>query len=294
VDPQGGIVPLQIRAVAWAKLTFSSTARSSRMRIARAFVRAVAAMVLGDSMEKLFISILNRTLLLGCLLLIAIAVILAIISGIDFLNAGKPAIDKGYVNVAYLPLTPLTPGEAAPGITENLSSQPTQEDIKLREQATPSCQALGRIAATISNKRLDYHGEGLTNCEKAQVETAKEFGSKAANYLIEAGNYFGDLANDPHLAIRFPDTGRDDQTRQTLDELSKDFESKFRAQVGAQNAKNESAVVEAAAQRLAGMTLLTVAGGAFLGFLYIAFLIVFLRIEKHLEKMSDNGPVHFA
>jgi hypothetical protein len=37
------------------------------------------------------------------------------------------------------------------------------------------------------------------------------------------------------------------------------------------------------------MTLLTVAGAAFLGFLYVAFLIVFLRIEKHLEKMSDNG-----
>jgi hypothetical protein len=242
-------------------------------------------------MEKLFISILNRTLLFGCLLLIAIAGIVAISAGLNFLGAGKPAMDRSDVNVAYVPLTPLTPGEAAPGTTANLANRPTLEDLKLREQATRSCQALGRIAETISNKRLDYHGDGLSNCEKAEAVSAKQFGQKAANYLIEAGNYFGDLANDPHLAIRFPDSGRDEQVRQTLDEMSKDFESKFQAQLSAQNAKNEAAIVEAAGKRLAGMTLLTVAGAAFLGFLYIAFLIVFLRIEKHLEKMSDKDAV---
>ena len=240
-------------------------------------------------MEKLFISILNRTLLLGCLILLAVAVIVAIGAGINFLNAGNPSINKGDVNIAYVPLAPLTPGEAAPGTAEDMSNRPTQEDIKLREQATPSCQALGRIAATISSKRLDYHGEGLTNCEKAEVEVAKGFGEKATNFLIEAGSYFNDLANDPHLAVRFPDTGRDDQTRLILDDMSKDFESKFQEQVGAQNAKNEAAIVEASSRRLVGMTLLTVAGAAFLGFLYIAFLIVFLRIEKHLEKMSGDG-----
>ena len=240
-------------------------------------------------MEKLFISILNRTLLLGCLLLLAIAVIVAIIAGVNFLNAKNPATDKGFVAVAYVPLTPLTPSEAVPGTTEDLANRPSPDDIKLREQATQSCQALGHIAATISNRRLDIHGEGLTSCEKAQAETAKEFGAKAGNYLIEAAGYFNQLANDPHLATRYPDTGSDDQTKQILNEMGKDFELKFQAQVSAQDAKNEAAIVEATAQRLAAMTFLTVAGAAFLGFLYIAFLIVFLRIEKHLEKMSDDS-----
>lgn len=245
-------------------------------------------------MEKLFISILNRTLLLGCVLLLASAVTIAIVAGVNFLNGRNPDIDKGYVNVAYVPLTPLTPGEAAPGTAEDLTDRPSQEDIKLRAQATPGCQALGRVATTITNKRLDIRGSGLTACEKTLAETAKEFDAKAANYLSEAAGYFNQLANDPHLATRYPDAGGDDQARQILEGLSRDFESKFQAQVNAQDAKNTAAIAEASEERLAGMTFLTVAGIAFLGFLCIAFLIVFLRIEKHLEKVSENGMPHGA
>ena len=236
-------------------------------------------------MEKLFIAILNRSLLSGCMLLLAAAAIAALLAGVNYLNAKNPAVDNGYINVAYVPLTPLTASEAAPGTPEDLS-RPSPEDIRLREQATPSCQALGRVAAAISNKRLDLHGDGLIACEKVQAATAKGFGDKAGNYLTEAAGYFGQLANDPHLAARYPDTSNDDQTRLTLDQLARDFEAKFQAQVGAQETKNQAALAEAAGQRLAATTYLMAAGAAFLGFLYIAFLMVFLRIEKHLDKMS--------
>jgi len=242
-------------------------------------------------MEKLFISILNRTLLFGCVLLLACAVIVAILAGSTFLNSQSPGIDKGFVSVAYVPLTPLTPNEAAPGTSEVLADRPTQEDLKLRELATPSCQALGHISATISNRRLDMHGAGLTACEKAQAIIATQFGGRAENYLTESATYLTQLASDPHLATRYPDTGSDEQTRQTMDEMVRDFGEKFQAQVNAQDTKNEAAAANALTQRLASMTYLTVAGAAFLGFLYIAFLIVFLRIEKHLEKMSEARPV---
>lgn len=245
----------------------------------------------GGTMEKLFISILNRALLLGCVLLLACAIIVALLAGIAFLNSKNPTIDKGFVSVAYVPLTPLTPTEAAPGTSEDLADRPTQEDLKLRGLATPSCQALGHISATISNKRLDMHGAGLTACEKAQAAIAKQFGAHAENYLNESATYFTQLGSDPHLATRYPDTGGDEQTRQIMDELVRDFGEKFQAQVNLQGTKNESAAADALAQRLASVTYLIVAGAAFLGFLYIAFLIVFLRIEKHLEKMSESGPV---
>ena len=237
-------------------------------------------------MEKLFIAILNRSLLSGCLLLLGVTVIVALLAIVNFVGAKNPGIDHGYVNVAYVPLTPLSATEAAPGTGEDLSNRPSPDDIRLREQATPGCQALGRVAAAISNKRLDMRGEGLIACEKSQATTAKEFGDKAGNYLSELAGYFGQLTNDPHLAARYPDTGGDDQTRLTLDELARDFESKFQAQVSAQDSKNEAALADAAAQRLAATTYLIAAAAAFLGFLYLAFLIVFLRIEKHIDKMS--------
>ena len=245
----------------------------------------------GGTMEKLFISILNRALLLGCVLLLACAVIVGLLAGITFLISKNPTIDKGFVTVAYVPLTPLTPNEAAPGTSEDLTDRPTQEDLKLRGLATSSCESLGHISATISNKRLDMHGAGLTACEKAQAVLAKQFGTKAENYLNESATYFTQLANDPHLATRYPDTGSNEQTRQTMDEFVRDFGEKFQAQVSAQDTKNETAATDALTQRLASMTYLIIAGAAFLGFLYIAFLIVFLRIEKHLEKMSETGPV---
>lgn len=251
----------------------------------------VAATGAGDMMEKLFISILNRTLLLGCVFLLACAVVIALLAGITFLNSKNPAIDKGYVSVAYMPLTPLTPNEAAPGTSEDLTDRPTQEDLKLRALATPSCQSLGHISAAISNKRLDMHAAGLTACEKAQAIVATQFGAKAENYLNESATYFTQLAGDPHLATRYPDSGGDEQTRQTIDEMVRDFGDKFQAQVNVQDTKNQAAAADALTQRLASMTYLTVAGAAFLGFLSIAFLIVFLRIEKHLEKMSETGPV---
>jgi hypothetical protein len=64
------------------------------------------------------------------------------------------------------------------------------------------------------------------------------------------------------------------------------FAAKFRAAIEAQNAKNRDEQADAIAHRILSMTLLGAAGAAFLAFLFIAFLIVFLRIEKHLEVMS--------
>ena len=241
-------------------------------------------------MEKLFISILNRTLLLGCVLLLAGAVIFGLVAAVNFLNSKNPEIDKGYVSVAYVPLTPLTPNEAAPGTREALSDHPTPEELRLRAEATQSCQALGRISATISNKRLDIKGAGLTACEKTRAAAAEEFGAKADNYLSASASYFNELAGDPHLATRYPDTGSDEQARQTIDEMVGDFTDKFREQVNAQDTRNEAAAAGASAERLASGAYLTVAGAAFLGFLYIAFLIVVLRIEKHLERMSEPEP----
>ena len=241
-------------------------------------------------MEWLSNTILNRLLLLGCFLLLASSIVAALIAGIYFLNAASPAVDNGYVSVAYVPLTPLAPDEVAPGTPRDFNDRPSPEDVGLREQAIQGCQSLGRIASAISDKRLDLHGSGLINCEKVQAATAKEFGPRAINYLSESASYFSQLASDPHLAMRYPDTSNDDQTRQILDDMARGFTSKFQAQIRAQSTKNNAALADATKAGSAAMTAISIAGIIFLGFVCIAFLIVLLRIEKHLKKLCEPEP----
>jgi hypothetical protein len=244
----------------------------------------------GQTMEKLFIKILNRTLLVGCVLLLASAVLMAITAAANYLEGSTPPVDHSDVMVTYSLLPPLPPAAAA--AANSSTGQVAPEDLQLMEQATRGCQAIGRIAKTISANKLDLQGAGLTTCERDQLNQAKEFGDRPGNYLTVFSSYFDSMANDPHVATNYQNLS-DDQTRAFVDDLAKDFASKFRAEIEAQNSKNAAAQVDATAHRIMSMTYLGIAGSAFLAFLFIAFLIVFLRIEKHLEVMSEQSDVQF-
>src|SRR5579863_885998 len=234
-------------------------------------------------MEKLFIQILNRALLVGCLMLLATAVLMAITAGANFIEGGTPRPDHSDVLVTHAVLPPLPP-EASPSPNTS-SDQMSPADLKLMALATRGCQAIGRIARTVSVNKLDLLGAGLTTCEKDQVDQAKGFGDRAENYLAVFSNYFDSMANDPHVATNYQNLS-DDQTKALVDDISKDYASKFQAEIEAQNMRNAAAEVDAANHRVMSATYLGIAGGAFLAFLFIAFLIVFLRIEKHLNIMS--------
>jgi hypothetical protein len=238
-------------------------------------------------MEKLLIRILNRALLVGCVVLLAGAVLMAVIAGINFLAAGHPAADHSDIAIAYVPLPPLPPPSTATAPNENSTDRLSPEDIQLMRTATPGCQALGRFASTISSNRLEFHGSGLTTCERAQLKTAKEFGDRAVNYLTASLSYFAALANDPHVGANYQNL-TDDQAKAVVDGISSDFAEKFRGEIEAQNSRNVAAQVDATARRIMFMTLFGAAGAAFFAFLFIAFLIVFLRIEKHLETISTQ------
>ena len=237
-------------------------------------------------MEKLFIQILNRTLLVGCVVLLAGAILVAIGAGVTFLKGLNPRADHSDVMVAYAPLPPLPPATADPA--ESSSSQLSPEDLSLMNLATRGCEAIGHMAKAISVNKLDLHGAGLTTCEKDQVNAAKEFGDKAQNYLSVFSSYFDSMVNDAHVTTNYQNLS-DDQTRALVDEVAKNFALKYKNEIDAQNARNAAAQFDAAADRLMSATLLGIAGAAFLAFLFIAFLIVFLRIEKHLDIMSAQS-----
>ncbi len=242
-------------------------------------------------MEKLFIRILNRTLLVGCVLLLAGAILMAITAGTDYIEGSNPSVDHSDIVVAYVPLPPLPTSPAAPA--DSSTGQVPPADLALMNQATAGCEAIGRIAKTISLNKLEFHGAGLTTCEKDQVNTAKEFGARAQNYLSVSSSYFATMANDPHVATNYQNLD-DDQTKTVVDQLVRDFASKFRAEIDAQNTSNANAQVDASAHRIMSMTYLGIAGSAFLSFLFIAFLIVFLRIEKHLEFMTGRKDANMS
>jgi hypothetical protein len=237
-------------------------------------------------MEKLFIKILNRTLLVGCVLLLAGAILMAITAGSNYLEGVTPAADHSDVSVSYVPLPPVPQAASAPADTA--AGQVSPADLNLMKQATPGCEAIGRIALAVSASKLDLHGAGLTTCEKAQMNAAKEFGGRAPNYMSSFTGYFDSMANDAHVATNYQNLP-DDQVRAFVDNIISDFATKFRAEIAAQNSRNMDAQVSASAHRVIAVTYLGIAGTAFLAFLFIAFLIVFLRIEKHLETMSARN-----
>ncbi len=239
-------------------------------------------------MEKLFIRILNRSLLIGCLLLLAGALFTAMLAGINFLASSNPTFDHGDIVVSYTPLPPVLPSAGGSSAEGNANNRLSPEDIKLMQVATPGCEALGKFAATLTDKRLDFRGSGLTVCESAQLETAKTFSDKALNYLTDFSSYTQQLANDPHVATNYGSLS-DDQAKTAVDAVVNDFAAKFRAAIEAQNSRNQDAQASAIAHRIQSMTELVAAGIAFLAFLFIAFLIVFLRIEKHLDTMSHQS-----
>jgi hypothetical protein len=239
-------------------------------------------------MEKLFIRILNRSLLVGCLVLLAATLCTALLAGINFLASSNPTIDHGDIVVSYTLLPPVLPNAGGNSAGGNANSRISPENMKLMQVATPGCEALGKFAATITDKRLDFRGSGLTVCESAQLETAKTFGDKALNYLMGFSSYTQQLANDPHVATNYGSLS-DDQAKAAVDAVVSDFAAKFRAAIDAQNSKNLDAQASAIAHRIQSMTELAAAGAAFLAFLFVAFLIVFLRIEKHLDTMSHQS-----
>lgn len=239
-------------------------------------------------LEKLFIRILNRTLLVACVVLLIGTIITAVWAGITFFDANNPAIDRGYLAVAYVPLPPLEPTAAKTSSAQDSSAQLSPEDIKLMSQATPGCQALGHFASAITNGRLQIIGSSLTTCEKAQLTAAKAFDDRAANYLSEFATYFSQLSKDAHLSTRYQNLS-DGDASVVVEREADAFTAKFRGMIEAQNSKNQAALADASVRRLTALSSLGAAGAAFFAFLLIAFQIVFLRIEKHLEKMSDSN-----
>jgi len=243
----------------------------------------------GGTIEKLFIRILNRSLLVGCVLLLASALLIAFLAAIHFFASSNPIVDHSDIVVTYVPLPPVVPNATDAAAGGNSTDRISTEDMELMQIATPGCEALSKFAYIITDKRLDFHGNGLTVCESAQLQMAKGFGDKAVNYLDDFSSYAEQLASDPHVATNYRGL-TDDQAKAAVDAAIGDFAAKFRTAIEAQSAKNQNAQSDAIAHRIRSMALLGAAGAAFLTFLFIAFLIVFLRIEKHLEVISTRSP----
>lgn len=242
----------------------------------------------GENLEAKFNKILDRTLLATCALLLTGAVIIAASAGVKFVVASNPSVDRGYISVPYEPLLTLVSQGPVSASSEELTDNLSANDLKLMSVATPGCQAIGRFASAISGGRLYIFGTGLSVCEKAQLKRAKKFGERAANYLTEFSSYFSQLSSDPHAVDRYRNV-KDSQVRNVVVGLVTDFASKFQRKIDAQYSNNRSVEAEASVQRASAVTYLGVAGAAFVAFLSLAFLIIFMRIEKYLEKISGKS-----
>lgn len=238
-------------------------------------------------MERRFLKILDRSLLGACALLLAGALIIAAIGGVNFIAAMYPGLDQSYISVPYTPFQAVTSPGSAPAASEDAADHLSAVDLKLMDLATPGCQAIGRFASAISNGKLFIHGAGLTVCERAQLSAAKKFGNRAVNYLNEFSSYFTQLSTDPHATTQYLYVS-DDQKREAVADVVKGFTSKFRAKIDAQNSKNREAIANASNQHVTSLGYFVAAGACLLAFFTTAFLAVFLRVETHLGRFAGK------
>jgi hypothetical protein len=162
-------------------------------------------------MEKTFIRILNKTLLIGCLILLSGAILLAALSAYNF-SMSFP--DNSPQKAITVPITTITQARGAvqQAALNNNASNPgaPQIDPQLLTTAHQLCAARSRFVIAVTNGGLSI--KDLSACAQGAAQDATTaFGNRASNVLAEETRHFQVLADDPGAKTLTPardaDTG---------------------------------------------------------------------------------------
>jgi hypothetical protein len=236
-------------------------------------------------MEKLFVGILNITLLVVgfiALLVAAGATAFAIFALAPSLFANTSSSN---VSIHYAPVSEVSGTvSSAPGGDGSLSTTASPD---IDKGAADVCKARSDFVDRVSNSQLSLDSG---QCKTAVANDAEStWDSRALNFLRQSASYWHALLSDPQLQTKYSEQGKS-SIDGYLDKIDAEIADKFAKEVSKDEKRKEAAEATVLAGRGAALVLAGVAASAFMSFLFIAFLIVATRIEKHLAGLERKAP----
>lgn len=231
-------------------------------------------------MEKLFVRILNVALLIaGFVALLGTVGALALLC----LN-GYPALFSETGNrqlaVHYRPLSTVSAVTTVEGAAVTQSG-----DQNLKRAAEQACNAENRMALLLSNNALM---RTVSSCVSNYLNGVVF--DREVNQLEQLAGYMDAAHVDPQIKSKYPPTGDKETLGKYLAELEASFNTEFAKAADADDARKAKAATEAAEARAVAAIWGATAVSMFISFLFVAFLIVAIRIEKHLGNMEQKLP----
>jgi hypothetical protein len=229
--------------------------------------------------EKLFVRILNVSLLVAAFICLAVTVVTAAVALISLSAAYSQRTSSSKIEVTYRPISVVSASATVP----RASSGGNQggERSGLRAAIDTYCNTLALLDSKLSENKLVH-----SSCVGDMQSVAQPEGDRTENYFEQKTSYLKAALTDPQLATKYPPTSDSTLLGSNEDQIVKPFEEEFAAKAGKDDQDKAAAEVNAGAQRLSFYYEATIAAGAFLMFVLIAFLIVATRIERHLESIQ--------
>lgn len=234
-------------------------------------------------MENAFIGILNRSLLTLCFVFLVGAAGLAALAIYNYSKSFDPIPPPQLVTVPIVTFSEASRIRAANANATNAESALNSGD-PLGASATDLCNSKNHFLSVITNNHLSIANP--SGCQNAYEVAARSYGGRAWNYLVELKRHYDAQAADSK-APGLLSSATSDQMDRALGGLEGRFNQNFTRAVNASEAATAARYAEAASHKAIGLWLIGAAGSGFFAFLVVAFLMVFLRIEKHLEKISE-------
>jgi hypothetical protein len=229
-------------------------------------------------MERLFVRILNVALLVaGFVALLGTLGALALLC----LN-GYPALfaetENRQLTIHYQPLSTVSAITTVEGATVTSTG-----DRSLKRAAELACDAENRLTLLLSNNALQ---RTVSSCVSNYLNGQSY--DREVNQLEQLAGYMDAARSDPQIKSKYPPTNDKETLAKYLAELETNFNTAFAKAADADDARKAKAAAEAAEARAVAAIWGAAAVSMFISFLFVAFLIVAIRIEKHLGNMEQK------
>ena len=233
----------------------------------------------GGAMERIFVRILSVTLLVVGSLALAgtcVAVTLLLTNGIPAITADTAKRD---VQVQYQPLSTVS----ATAVSQ--SGEATgQSSSSLRQAAQAACLAKQKLVKTLSAGQLEIT---VSECIDGLMTSSSD-DERALNMTLQIRKYLDAARSDPQISSEYPPSKDVQMVNGYLQTILSKFDKRFKEAV----ARDDSRQSHAQARAVLAKASIALWGGAalsmFLVFLFIAFLIVAIRVEKHIDEIRAS------
>jgi hypothetical protein len=241
-------------------------------------------------MEYLFVRLLNATLLTCAFLSLLVVVGAVGFLGLNIRQATFPDASNRDITVPYHPSNVVSARSAD---TSRPAPSNANADSDSLAAARASCNATNDLYVFVSSGKFNLANS--EKCPSAMLDAAtSEYGDRALNYLSARAAYIKALLADDQARAIFtvpPNADISAFTDKALSDVDATFSQQFHTAAATDDARKLRELALAAESKNIVFLCAGVAASAFISFLIVAFLLVAVRVEKHLGNIAAKIPV---